>query len=302
MVEDIEINKNRMNLDFIVSAVQKAGEKAKINFEMEKYRDMDTSHPEVKEKSYKELVIEEDYLCQEILVSGIKDHDPDSNIYSEEMNNLDLLKYDTSEVKYLIDPLDGTHNFFFGLPLWGIAVAVLNYKNIPIAGVIFLPMTDLLLKCEGIGDPTMARNDATWQPVYTHHKQIQQALICYDNQFYKIGEKAVNIYETLVEDCFTTRITGSAVCDCAFIACGKINARLWNNTNSYDIAAGIRIVEGAGGNSCDFFGNAINIFSKEVIMCSNPELKQKLVEQIQSLEPESNTNLIERESDDKVYL
>ena len=105
-----------MNLNFLIKAVQLAGQMAKQNFEGERYRDSDTSHPEVREKSYKELVIEEDLLCEQILVSEIKRYDSNAVIYSEEMNSLDKLNSDTSEIKYLLDPLDGTHNYYFGLP------------------------------------------------------------------------------------------------------------------------------------------------------------------------------------------
>jgi myo-inositol-1(or 4)-monophosphatase len=273
-----------MNIDFLIKGVQLAGEKAKINFEKEKYCDSDTSHPEVREMSHKELVIEEDLLCEQILVSEITRHDPNAIIYSEEMNTLDKLSSDTSAIKYILDPLDGTHNYYFGLPYWGIAAAVLNDENVSIAGVIFLPMMDLLLICEGDGKPTMIRGKNSWKPVSTNTKAIQKSLVCYDNQFYKMGERATRIYELLTKQCFTTRITGSAVGDSALIACGKINARVWNNTCSYDIAAGVPIVAGAVGYVCNFSGNKINVLDEKIIMCSDYQIQQHLIELIQHSE------------------
>ena len=56
-----------MSIDFLVEAVQEAGDLAMHNYEKELYHDMDESHPEVREKSYKELVLEEDITCEEIL-------------------------------------------------------------------------------------------------------------------------------------------------------------------------------------------------------------------------------------------
>lgn len=269
-----------MKIDFLVEAVRRAGETAKESFEKAKHRAWEEVRPKAIEKAYKELVIEEDLLCERIITSTIRDHDPEAVIYSEEMNTISELRHDDRPVKYLIDPLDGTHNFRYGLPLWGIGAAVLNRRNVPIAGVIYVPVMDLLLKCEGMGAPTLALSGSGWDSVSTCTKTIEQALVCYDNQFYKMGERAVEIYEVLTGRCFTTRITGSAVCDSALVACGKINARIWNNTECYDIAAGMRIVEGAGGHVCNFVGEEIDVFARDVVMCSNGDLKGQILEAI----------------------
>jgi len=274
-----EIVNESVEIDFLVDAVRQAGEAAQRAFRDKKYCFLtDFKHEKVTEKTKQELVIEEDILCQEIIIEAIKENDPRAPIYSEELNNLDLLNCDESEKKYLIDPLDGTHNFCFGLPFWGISVAVLNKTNASVAGVLFVPMFDLLLKCGGPGHSTMLWTDGIWAETTTAQKNIKEALICYDNQFYKLSKRALRIYERLTEECFTTRITGSAVFDIALIASGKINARIWNKTDSYDIAGGIPIVRGAGGSVSDFQGKALSIFSKEVIMCSDKTLNEKIVE------------------------
>ena len=132
-----EIVNGSLELDFLVDAVLKAGEAALKAFESKKYCFLtDFQHEKITEKSKKELVVEEDLLCQEIIIEAIKEYESDAVIYSEELTNLDDLKSDRSETKYLIDPLDGTHNFCFGLPFWGISVAVLNKDNMPVAGII----------------------------------------------------------------------------------------------------------------------------------------------------------------------
>ncbi len=276
-----EIINGSKNIDFLIKAVQRAGEVAKKAIENKKYCFLNDFTTEmIKEKSKNELVVEEDIICQEIIIEEIKRRFPDTPIYSEELDNLDCLEMDKAETKYLIDPLDGTHNFCFGLPFWGISVAVLNAENIPVAAVIFLPELDILLKCEGPSCPTMLLTKGVWGQITTAKKRIDEAMICYDNQFYKLGKRAFDIYKNLTKACFTTRITGSAVSDIALIASGKINGRIWNKTNSYDIAGGISIVKGAGGSVSDFSGNEASIFSKEIIMCSDKELNNNIVELI----------------------
>ena len=276
-----EIVNGAVELDFLVRAVCEAGLRVQRVFDGKKYSYLsDFKHERITEKSQRELVIEEDILCQDIILQAIRENDPEAAVYSEELDNLGALESDASKKKYLIDPLDGTHNFCFGLPFWGISVAVLDAANTPVAAVIFIPEFDLLLKCDGPGHPTMIRTGGVWTETSTAQKKMSEALICYDNQFYKLGAQAYALYENITKACFTTRITGSAVFDIALIAAGKINARIWNKTNSYDIAGGIPIVKGAGGHVSDFEGREADIFSEEVIMSSDRSLNQDILELI----------------------
>ena len=142
----------------------------------------------------------------------------------------------------------------------------------------YLPEFDLLLKCDGPEHPTMLFSEGVWIQCTTAQKEMHEALICYDNQFYKLNQRAFRLYEILTKECFTTRILGSAVADIVLIASGKINGRIWNKTNPYDIAGGIPLVKGAGGSVSDFSGKEIDVFSQEVIMCSDKVLNDKIIE------------------------
>ena len=269
-----------MDITHILEAVKQAGKHAKKTFEQEIYNDSESTCMDAREKSLNELVIKEDLICENIIISKIKEYNPNANVYSEESSDISRLKNDKSEIKYLIDPLDGTHNFFFGLPYWGICVAVLNSENVSIASIIYVPMMEMLLKCEGIKKPSYILSNNSWNRIYTKPRSLNKSLVCYDNQFYKLGDQAIETYNRLSKQCFTTRITGSAVCDAALIATGKINARIWNKANPYDIAAGMMIVKGAEGRVCDLQGNDINTLNEQVIMCSDEVLKDQLVKLI----------------------
>ena len=269
-----------MDITHILEAVKQAGKHAKNSFEQGIYQNSESVCVDVREKSQNELVIKEDLICEDIIISKIKEYNPNVNIYSEESSDISQLKNDKSEIKYLIDPLDGTHNYFFGLPYWGICVAVLNSENVSIASVIYVPMMEMLLKCEGFKKSSFILRNNSWHSIYTKPRPVNKSLVCYDNQFYKLGNQAIETYNRLSKKCFTTRITGSAACDAALIATGKINARIWNKANPYDIAAGMLIVEGAGGIVCDLQGYDINTLSEQVIMCSDAALKDQLLKLI----------------------
>jgi len=234
----------------------------------------------VKEKTEKELLIKEDLISQDIVINGIKEIEPDAIIYSEELNNMHLLEQDRNEKKFILDPLDGTHNFYFGMQYWGIGLAVLNKYNESIAGFIYLPALNIFIKNEGNNSSTLIKNADDWIKCNTTKRSLNNSLICYDNQFYKLGDEAIKIYSILAHDAFTSRITGSALTDSALIATGRINGRIWNKTLPYDIAPGIPIVLGAGGVVSDFQGNTITAMNESVIMSSDEILHERLIQEI----------------------
>ena len=69
---------------------------------------------------------------------------------------------------------------------------------------------------------------------------------------------------------------GSAVYDFCLIASGKVDARVWNNTKVFDFAAGLTIVNEAGGKLTDFNGNEITLNSHD-ILASNSFVHQELL-------------------------
>jgi len=245
-----------MNLNFLVSALESAGERALESFKVRNDNlvlGIKTAYLE--EKSPRELVIREDIMCQKIITDTILSEQPKAKIYSEEGDNLHELEMDASPLKYIIDPIDGTHNFYFGVPYWGLSIGILDKDNYPIGGVIYLPCMGILLKNEGTNLPTMIKLKEGWQKVSTVPRNLHNALVCYDNQFYKFGKAAL-------------------------IATGRVNARIWNNTMSYDVAAGMAIVRGAGGKITGFNGEKINVLESKVLMSSDESIHLSLLELI----------------------
>ena len=270
------INYNRVN-----EIIQEAGVVLLDRFNKRNSRHLegiDTGY--VKEKAEKELVIREDLISQDLVIKRTKEIKPDAVIYSEELNNIHLLEQDENEIKFILDPLDGTHNFYFGMPYWGIGLAVLTKHNESIAGFIYLPALNIFIKNEGNNSSTLLKNGNDWIKCSTTARPLKKSIICYDNQFYKLGNTAIKIYDILAHDVFTSRITGSAITDAALIATGRINGRIWNKTEPYDIAPGIPIVRGAGGMVSDFNNNDINVLQKSVIMSSDKLLHERLIQEI----------------------
>jgi myo-inositol-1(or 4)-monophosphatase len=230
-------------------------------------------------KSHRELVIEEDLMSEEMILSGLKAFYPNIKVFSEEMKNWPEFKK-TKEHKFLVDPLDGTHNFYFGIPLWGISISLLDKDNAPLFGAIYLPMSDLLVTST-LGEPfrtTLYQSDQQVLVDELPSSDVSKSLILYDNQFYRLEKEALKNFGAISKFAFTTRITGSAAFDAAMIVLGRVQARIWHDVAPYDVAAAIPLIRGVGGIAGDFDGNRTSdIFTGKVILCSNEDLYVKLV-------------------------
>lgn len=189
-------------------------------------------------RNKEEYVLQTDIASQEYLVEIAKGYHPDCKIISEELNNYhDLSFHDEGLV--IIDPLDGTHNYYFGLPMWGFSYTVFSKSKESQESYIGIPMLDTLLSC--YKSEVWAHNlnqeisDYKIEPKISK-MDISDQMIAFDNQFYKDPECMKRNYEILIDNSFTTRISGSAVFDIAMIVLGKLNARIWHDTDIYDIA------------------------------------------------------------------
>lgn len=219
--------------------------------------DMFASKNHIIRKSSKELVSRADIESQKIIESVLKKEFPDYKIFTEEKSMKE--KYPPGKLFWIIDPLDGTHNFIAGLPFYGVSIALADLNSFHV-GIIYLPAFNSLFWA--------VRHEGAYcngQPIKTsNNDDLSKSMITYDNQFY-LAAQSFTRYQKLIEKTFTTRIIGSAVYDLALILTGKIDARVWNSTKICDVAAGIVLMNEAGGRITDFKGNPLSLSACDVI-------------------------------------
>ncbi|WP_340266351.1 inositol monophosphatase family protein [Sphingobium mellinum] len=160
---------------------------------------------------------------------------------------------------WIVDPLDGSHNYIAGLPNFGVSIALVESGRF-VLGVIGIPFFgEVYHAVEGQG---AFRNDI---PVrVSPNAVLSKAMIAYDNQFH-LSAGGFDRYRRLTEAAFTTRILGSAAYDLALVSRGRIDARVLNATKVFDVAAGIVLVREAGGQVTDFAGCDVHVGSKEIL-------------------------------------
>ena len=217
-------------------------------------------------KSPKDFVSNVDLECQNISYELLR-KDFQYEILSEEKKTQDEIE---TELFWIIDPVDGTHNYISGLPNFGVSIALATKKEF-LLGVIYLPYFDEMYYA--VKNQGAFMNDEKIQ--VSKNNDLEKSMITFDNQFY-LNKKSFDVYKKIVDSCFTTRILGSAVYDFCLIASGKVDARVWNNTKVFDFAAGLTIVNEAGGKLTDFNGNEITLNSHD-ILASNSFVHQELL-------------------------
>lgn len=249
---------NNKELNIAIEAAKKAGEILKKNFG-QKYR--------VIRKSPKEMVSIVDMQAQEAILEVLEMNFPDYGIITEERRSSPGVE----GKNWIIDPMDGTHNYIAGLPFSGVSIGLAKDDDFQL-GVIFFPMEDrLYYAAKGKGAFLNDERIAASQ-----NQELSKAMVTFDNQFH-LNKKSFDYYKKLIERAFTTRILGTATNDVCMTAEGRIDGRIWVNTKICDIAAGIVILTEAGGKITNFDGTPCTLDSKQVV-ASNRKIHEELLE------------------------
>lgn len=188
-----------------------------------------------------DLVTEIDELSEEFLLKEINKKYPDHSILSEESGEHEV---SDSDYLWIIDPLDGTTNYAQGLPIFAVSIALQHHKE-TVLGVIYVPMLDLLFEAiKGQG----AFLNGKQITVGAKNKLIECLLSTgfpYDQ--HSNQENNSNYFAYFVPRARGLRRLGSAAYDLANIAAGILDGYWELNLGLWDVAAGILLVEEAGG-------------------------------------------------------
>jgi len=217
------------------AAIQKAGASLKANFGRVKT---------IKQKAKAQLVSNADLEAEQIIIQHIRKYFPSHSILSEETPHLN-----NSEYCWIIDPLDGTHNFIRKIPIFGISIA-LQYKDEVILGVLYFPLDKRLYWAE------------KQKGAYLNGKRIHvsknsvlsQATCVYDSSIRYNPEIMGEVLKKVSRYVFNIRMLGSTAEHLALLAEGKIDLDIEFNDKVWDFAAGALLVKEAGGEFTDFEG------------------------------------------------
>lgn len=210
-------------------------------------------------KGYNDLVSYVDKGAEEMLVSMLKNIVPGCGFILEEKTST---INESSSLKWIIDPLDGTTNYVHGVPCYCISVALAKDEEIIIGIVYELNHNELFCAWKNGG---AYLNDHVISVSATLTPSSSLVATGFPYTDFSFLEQYMQIFYYCIKNTRGLRRLGSAAADLAYVACGRFDAFYEYGLNSWDVAAGSLIVSEAGGTITDFKGKDDFIFGREIL-------------------------------------
>ncbi len=225
---------------------------------------------QVSKKGPADFVSAADRRAEDILHAELSKARPDYGFIMEESGSI---KGDKEAPIFVIDPLDGTHNFLHGLPHWCISIAIVEHGK-PKAGIVYAPLLDELFHAErGEGafigkkrlrvsgrnnlEGSMIGGSSVTSPRRTTKKDLRQV-------------------EILLKARADFRCLGAVALDLSYVAAGRLDGLWTGGISIWDIAAGLLIVEEAKGSISSLDPNKPDPLTSPAILVSNGYLHKDL--------------------------
>ncbi|MEO1879773.1 MAG: inositol-1-monophosphatase [Methylococcales bacterium] len=232
----------------------------------------------ISKKGKNDFVSEVDRIAEAEIIQVIRYAYPDHSILAEESG-----EHKGNDYTWIIDPLDGTTNYLHGYPQYAVSIALKHKGKIEVA-VVYDPLRDELFTAEK-GGGAMLNNRRIR---VSNQVDIHAALIGTGFPF-KLPQHLdayLDMFKTLTPMTAGIRRAGSAALDLAYLATGRLDGFWEIGLKEWDMAAGILLVQEAGGVVTDFSFNEHYLKSGNVIL-GNPKMHQALYKAIEPYVTES---------------
>jgi myo-inositol-1(or 4)-monophosphatase len=217
-------------LDAAIEAARGAGALLRHNFGQPLRVNSTTRH---------DIKLELDVRAQDLITESLLKKFPQHALYGEE----GIVGDQASEHQWIVDPLDGTVNYFYRIPHFCVSIALRCAGEIMV-GVIYDPMRDELWTVQKGEQPRL--NGHTFR--VSERADLSEAVVSVGLS--KTGvtiEAGLPVLQDMVHRARKCRLLGSAALDMAYVACGRFDAYVEQGISLWDVAAGWILVESAGG-------------------------------------------------------
>ena len=217
-------------LDAAQNAAQAAGELLRQNFNLPRQVNSAEAH---------DIKLAIDVETQTLITDLLLKQFPSHALYGEE----GIVGDQSSDHQWVVDPLDGTVNYFYGIPHFCVSIA-LRFKGEIIVGVTYDPIRNEMWSVQKGEKPTL--NGAEFR--VSDRADVAEAVISVGLS--KTGvtiQSGLPLLQDMVYRARKCRLMGSAALDMAYVACGRLDAYIEQGVSLWDIAAGWILIETAGG-------------------------------------------------------
>ena len=223
-----------------------------------------------------DLVTEADLASERLIVERIRSYHPRHSILSEEAGDVIAIEGEQSEYKWIVDPLDGTTNYAHGYPAFCVSVALEHLGRVCL-GVVYDPLRDELFAAErGEGATLNGRRVRV-----SETDDLNRALLCTGFP-YDVRERNdfARHFRNFIMSAQSVRRDGTAALDLAYVASGRFDGFYEEGLRPWDVAAGVLLVEEAGGRVTHYDGKPFQIYTPP-IAASNGLVHDAMLEVLQ---------------------
>lgn len=225
-----------------------------------------------REKAPRDLVSEADLASQRAIYQCIHDHYPDHDLLGEE-DDFDRSAQRTSEFRWIIDPLDGTTNYVHKLPIFSVSIA-LEHLGVLVAGAIFDPVAD---ECFSAVRGSGAILNGSPISVSCCESMDNALVATGFGPAVSRDSKDLDSFLDVLVECQALRRLGSAALNLAYLAAGRFDAYWAPSVKIWDVAAGVLLVEEAGGTVGGLKGQPFDLEHPQVAAASTRQLCDALI-------------------------
>jgi len=227
---------------------------------------------DIEVKGLHDFVSYVDKTAEAEIVKRLSEILPASGFITEEQT----ASHSNERYKWIVDPLDGTTNFLHHIPLYSVSIALMENEKI-VLGVIYEPNLDECFYAWQGGGSYINEKEIR----VSEQSVLNNALLATGFPYYDYGklDGYMELFGWFARHTSGLRRLGSAAVDLAYTACGRFEGFYEYGLHPWDVAAGVFIVQQAGGKVTDFKGGDNYIFGGE-LLASNSLLHKTLLDAI----------------------
>lgn len=246
-----------------------------------------------------DLVTEVDRLIEQDIREYLSEKFPEFGFLGEESGYTNPINASTNTIYWIVDPIDGTTNFVHQFPNSCISIGLVQHNsiNIPghssttlLVGMVYHPISDIAYWAiinEGSFQQNLNNDEIFQLSVNKYITSLKHALVCtefgsYESRYNVQSQESLTTQRTKLANypVHGIRCLGSAALNLVHVASGQVDIYYQYGIHAWDLAAGVLIVQEAGGMVSSLSNSPFDIFSRNVLACSTLELLKEFHKEI----------------------
>lgn len=234
---------------------------------------------QIENKDKNDFVTEIDRAAEDTIIGILKKAYPDHAFLGEESGKHEGSA--SSQYEWIIDPLDGTTNFLYGIPHYAVSIALKKEGKLDQA-VIYDPMKDDLFYASRGGGAFLNKRRIRVSKRLSLSNALLTTGVPYRPDQANLIDKYFLSMKAMIIDTAGVRRPGAASLDLAYVAAGRYDGFWEFGLHEWDIAAGVLLVQEAGGLVGDLQGGSTHL-STGNILAASPKVFKDMVKRLHTV-------------------